>query len=179
VEQAATTILASAPFKLAYGIACAAAGRLEIARDIRSRAPRNRFTEIAFDHVWLTTIIGYAVLAIELADAGAAALLMPIVEPYADVVAFNGATSQGPVAAYVGKLASLLDRHEVAEEHLMQALDTATSFGWTYHRATTLYAPRPGSLPPRSERSMPSARRGSPRQRTCPASAAFGVGRFG
>jgi hypothetical protein len=34
----------------------------------------------------------------------------------------------------------LLDRHEVAEEHLMQALDTATSFGWTYHRATTLYA---------------------------------------
>ena len=85
--------------------------------------------------MWLTTIIGYAVLAIELADVDAAALLMPIVEPYADVVAFNGATSQGPVAAYAGKLASLLDRHEAAEEHLMQALATATSFGWTYHRA--------------------------------------------
>ena len=65
---------------------------------------------------------------------------MPIVEPYAEVVAFNGATSQGPVATYAGKLASLLGLYDTAEEHLMRALDTATSFGWTYHRATTLFA---------------------------------------
>lgn len=79
-------------------------------------------------------------LAIELADTEAAAQLLPIVEPYADEVAFNGATSQGPVAAYVGKLTSLLDRHDAAEEHLLRALDRATAFGWTYHRATTLFA---------------------------------------
>lgn len=140
VEQAASDSPGALPFKLAYGIACAATGRDDIARDILSEGVANRFTEIALDHVWLTTIVGYAVLAIELADAGAAALLMPIIEPYADVVAFNGATSQGPVAAYAGKLASLLDRHDEAEDFLSQALDTATAFGWMYHRATTLFA---------------------------------------
>jgi tetratricopeptide (TPR) repeat protein len=140
VEQAASANPGVAAFKLAYGISCAAAGRHENARDILAEGRANRFTEIAFDHAWLTTIIGYAVLAIELADADAAALLLPIIEPYAEVVAFNGATSQGPVAAYAGKLASLLGLHDAAEEHLLRALDTATSFGWTYHRATTLFA---------------------------------------
>jgi hypothetical protein len=49
-------------------------------------------------------------------------------------------TSQGPIAAYVGKLESLLGRHDDAEEHLRAALDIAEAFGWQYHRATTLFA---------------------------------------
>ena len=40
-------------------------------------------------------------------------------------VAFNGASSQGPIAAYLGKLASLQDRHDVADRHLHRALDLA------------------------------------------------------
>jgi hypothetical protein len=88
----------------------------------------------------MTSIIGYAVLAIELGDAQAAAYLRPIIEPFADEVAFNGVTSQGPVAAYAGRLASLLGEHDVAEEYLLGALDTATAFGWKYPRATTLFA---------------------------------------
>jgi hypothetical protein len=56
------------------------------------------------------------------------------------VISFNGATSQGPVSAYAGKLASLLSRHDEAEGYLKAALTTATAFGWTYHRATTLFA---------------------------------------
>jgi hypothetical protein len=55
-------------------------------------------------------------------------------------VAFNGATSQGPVAAYLGKLASLLGRHAEADDYLRDALGTAVAFGWEYHRATTLIA---------------------------------------
>ena len=82
----------------------------------------------------MTSVIGYAVLAIELDDAEAAAHLLPLIEPFAAEVAFNGATSQGPVAAYVGKLASLLGEHEVAEQYLLAALDIATAFGWKYHR---------------------------------------------
>jgi len=140
VEQAATDNPGVAPFKLAYGIASAAAGREEVAREILAEGVASRFSEILFDNVWLTTIIGYAVLAIELEDTEAAAHIMPIVEPYADDVAFNGVTSQGPIAAYVGKLASLVGAHETAEEHLQRALDTATAFGWTYHRASTLFA---------------------------------------
>ena len=88
----------------------------------------------------MTRVIGYAVLAIELHDTDAAALLLPVIEPFAAEVAFSGLTSQGPVGAYVGKLSSLLGRHEEAEDHLRAALATATAFGWTYHRATTLLA---------------------------------------
>jgi hypothetical protein len=41
-------------------------------------------------------------------------------------------------AAYLGRLASLLGRHDVADEYLRAALDTAVAFGWEYHRATTM-----------------------------------------
>jgi hypothetical protein len=44
------------------------------------------------------------------------------------------------VATYAGRLASLLGDHDIAEEYLLAALDTATAFGWKYSRATTLFA---------------------------------------
>jgi hypothetical protein len=128
------------PFKLAYGIICAAVGRDNVARDILSEGLATRFSEISVDNVWMTSVLGYAVLAIDLGDVEAAAQLLPLIEPFATEVSFNGATSQGPVAAYVGKLASLLGDHEVAEQYLLAALDIATAFGWKYHRATTLFA---------------------------------------
>ncbi|MGO9874360.1 MAG: hypothetical protein ACLPVY_11225 [Acidimicrobiia bacterium] len=59
---------------------------------------------------------------------------------FAAEVACNGASSQGPVSAYLGKLASLLGRQDVADDYLHAALSTATAFGWEYHRATTLIA---------------------------------------
>ena len=100
----------------------------------------SRFADVPADNLWMTQVIGYAVLAIELHDTDAAALLLPLIEPFAAEVAFSGLTSQGPVGAYVGKLSSLLGRHEEAEDHLRAALATASAFGWTYHRATTLLA---------------------------------------
>ncbi len=96
--------------------------------------------QLAVDNFWMTSVIAYVIIAIELDDREAAAQLLPVIEPYAVQVSFNGVTSQGPVAAYVGKLASLLGRHDEAERHLRAALATATAFGWTYHRATTLLA---------------------------------------
>jgi tetratricopeptide (TPR) repeat protein len=128
------------PFKLAYGIVCAAVGREADARDILVEGTVARFAELPPDNVWTTSVLGYAVLAIELADVDAARYLLPLIEPLADDVAFNGVTSQGPVAAYVGKLASLLAEYERAERALLTALATATAFGWVYHRATTLFA---------------------------------------
>jgi hypothetical protein len=92
------------------------------------------------DNFWMTSVIAYGIIAIELDDRDAAAQLLPVLEPYAAQVSFNGVTSQGPVAAYVGKLALLLGRHDEAERQLRAALATATSFGWIYHQATTLFA---------------------------------------
>jgi DNA-binding SARP family transcriptional activator len=140
IEQAAIDNRAVLPFKLAYGIICDTVGRHDIAREILREGVASRFTEISVDNVWMTSIIGYAVLAIELGDSQAAAYLRPIIEPFADEVAFNGVTSQGPVATYAGRLASLLGDHDIAEEYLLAALDTATAFGWKYSRATTLFA---------------------------------------
>ncbi len=140
VEQATKDDPAGLAFKLAYGIICTAVGRDDTAREILNDGMASGFAALPVDNIWTTCVIGYAILAIELDRADAAAQLLPLLAPHANDVAFNGVTSQGPIAAYVGKLESLLERHDDAEEHLRAALDIAEAFGWQYHRATTLFA---------------------------------------
>ena len=140
VEQTAADNPTIVPFALAYGIICAAVGREKVAREILRDGMANDFSEIPVNVFWMTSVIGYAILATELDDAEAALQLFPLIEPFAGQVAYNGVTSQGPIAAYVGKLASVLGWHDVAEDHLAVALEIATAFGWIYHRATTLFA---------------------------------------
>jgi len=140
VEQAARENPSVLPFKLAYGIICAAVGQADAAREILHEGMESGFAELPIDNFWMTSVIAYIIIAIELDDRDAAAQLLPVIEPYAAEISFNGVTSQGPVGAYAGKLASLLGRHDEAEDHLRAALATATGFGWTYHRATTLFA---------------------------------------
>jgi DNA-binding SARP family transcriptional activator len=128
------------PFRLAYAITCLSVGREDESRAILHQGADDEFTCIAVDWTWMTSVIGYAVLAVELQDADVAAQLFPILEPFADEVAFSGATSQGPISAYLGKLASVMGRHDEADAHLHRALDTTLAFGWRYHQATTLVA---------------------------------------
>jgi tetratricopeptide (TPR) repeat protein len=140
VEQAARENPAVLPFTLAYGIICATVGQADTAREILHEGLESDFADLGVDNFWMTSVIGYVIIALELGDCEAAARLLPVIEPYVSVISFNGATSQGPVSAYAGKLASLLGHHDEAEGHLKAALATATAFGWTYHRATTLFA---------------------------------------
>jgi DNA-binding SARP family transcriptional activator len=140
VEQAAIESPEVLGFKIAYAIVCASVGREDAAQEILDAGVSTRFSELGPDNLWTTSIVGYAIVATELGDAHAAAILLPLVEPYSAVVAFNGITSQGPVAAYVGKLASLVGEYEFAEQQLLAALEITTAFGWVYHRATTLFA---------------------------------------
>jgi hypothetical protein len=140
VEQATRENPSVLPFKLAYGIICVSVGQADVARVILREGMESGFAELPIDSFWMTSVIAYVIIAIELDDRDAAAQLLPVIEPNAAEISFNGVTSQGPVGAYVGKLASLLDRHDEAESHLRAALATATAFGWTYHRATTLFA---------------------------------------
>jgi DNA-binding SARP family transcriptional activator len=140
VEQLSNDAPTASPMRIAYGIISAAVDHEDVAREILAEGCTAGFAEIPRDAFWMTSVIGYAVLAIELADAAAAELLFPIIEPFGAEVAFNGASSQGPVSAYLGKLASLLGWHDVADEHLHAALEITTAFGWEYHRATTLIA---------------------------------------
>jgi DNA-binding SARP family transcriptional activator len=140
VEQAARENPSVLPFRLAHGIICVAVGDVDAAREILHEGMEGGFAVLDIDNFWMTSVIAYGIIAIELDDRDAAAQLLPVLEPYAAQVSFNGVTSQGPVAAYVGKLASLLGRHDEAERQLRTALATATAFGWIYHQATTLFA---------------------------------------
>ena len=138
VDQVLASGEAAMPFRLGHAIACAVSGRRDEATAVLEAGRASGFARVTQDLFWLTTIVGYAVLAIELDDRAAAAELLPLLEPYASQVAFNGATSQGPVAAYLGRLASTLDRFDEADRHLRAALATTEAFGWEYHRASTL-----------------------------------------
>lgn len=126
------------PFRLAYGILCCEVGRREEASTLLHDAIAGRLGSIPHDHTRTTTLIALATLAVELDDVAAADWLYPQIVPMADEVSFNGVTSQGPISAYAGKLAFLLERYDDAERHLLDALATADAFGWVYHRATTL-----------------------------------------
>jgi len=140
LEQAIAATPDSLPFRLAHAISCSVMGREGEAKDVLDEAAGTKFAGVAIDWTWMTTVIGYAVLAIELEDVAAAVELYPLLEPFGDQVAFNGATSQGYVGAYLGKLASLLGQHDVADAHLHRTLELNLSFGWKYHEATTLVA---------------------------------------
>ena len=138
IDQVLANGESATPFRLAHAIACAVSGRRDEAATVLRVGVAEGFEAVPHDLLWLTSIVGYAVLAIELGDNSAAAQLLPLLEPYAHQVAFNGATSQGPVSAYLGRLSSMLGLHDEADRHLGAALATATAFGWEYHRASTL-----------------------------------------
>ena len=127
--------------RLAYGIICSAVGHVETAEAILAEGMATEFAgdpggPDADDQPGRLREFSRS----SSPTSHAAAMLLPLLEPFVGEVSFTGLTSQGPIAAYVGKLESLLGRHELAEEHLRAALAVTERFGWNYHRATTLYA---------------------------------------
>ena len=127
-------------FRAGHALVCSELGRPDVGRAVLRDAMAAGLDAISQDSLGSTTLIAHAVLAIELEDVTAAEWLFPAISPLAGEVSFNGVTCQGPVSAYVGKLASLLGRYGDAERHLLEALATTEAFGWEYHRATTLVA---------------------------------------
>jgi DNA-binding SARP family transcriptional activator/tetratricopeptide (TPR) repeat protein len=140
LEAALETTPDAMAYRAAHAISCSVSGREHDALAFLLDGLRSGFEAVPTDWTWITTVIGYAVVAIELEHREAAAALHPIIEPYADQVAFTGGTSQGYIGAYVGKLASLLGDHDGADTHLRRALEVHRQLGWRYHEATTLVA---------------------------------------
>jgi len=125
------------PVKLTYHLAHAiASGPKQVASDLLSEAAAGGFRNVPPDVMWLTSMLGYATLAIELKDLDAAERLLAIIEPYAGQIA----TNLGPAGAYAGRLASLLGRPDVADRHLDAAFRIVDAFDWDYHRAAILMA---------------------------------------
>jgi hypothetical protein len=127
-------------FRAGHALVCCEVGQPDVGRDLLRQAVAAGLGAISQDSLGCTTLVAHAVLAIELDDVAAAEWLLPAIAPLAGEVSFNGVTSQGPVSAYAGKLQSILGRHDDAERHLLDALGTTETFGWQYHRTTTLIA---------------------------------------
>ena len=123
-------------YRLAHAIVSVASGPKQVAIDLLGEAAAEGFRNVPPDLMWMTSMLGYAILAIELEDLDAAAHLLAIIEPYAGQVA----TNLGPAAAYAGRLASLLGRHDVADQYLDTAFEIVDAFDWDYHRAAILMA---------------------------------------
>ena len=127
-------------FRVAHAICSLEVGQLVAPRALLREAIDHGIDAIPHDLIRSTNLLGYAILALGLEDAAAGAALLPEIEPFVDEVSYNAVTSQGPVAAYVGKLLTLVGRHDVAEGRLLEALTMTESFGWEYHCASTLVA---------------------------------------
>ena len=123
-------------YRLAHAIVSVASGPKQVASDLLGQAAADGFRNVPPDLMWMTSMLGYAILAIELEDLDAAAHLLAIIEPYAGQIV----TSLGPAAAYAGRLASLLGRHDVADQYLNTAFEIVDAFDWDYHRAAILMA---------------------------------------
>ncbi len=141
VEQViASEAVVELSYRLGHAIVCCEVGRPEAAIDLLHEAMHTDTDATPDDFLRSTELLGYAVLALEVEDVEAAAWLYPELVPLAGEVSFNSMTSQGPIAAYAGKLASLLGQTDDAESFLLDALATTVRFEWHYHRATTLLA---------------------------------------
>jgi tetratricopeptide (TPR) repeat protein len=97
----------------------------------------DRCAALPFDEEWLVSMGLLAETAAALADREHAAVLYELLVPYADRVAISyPEVSTGSVARYLGLLAATIDRHEEAERHFEDALQTNARIGapsWLAH----------------------------------------------
>jgi tetratricopeptide (TPR) repeat protein len=81
------------------------------------------FSEHPYDSNWLAGIAIYAQACSNLGEPAAAAKLYELLEPWADHVAFNSATTWGLVGRLLGNLARILGRYDEAERRLVTAAE--------------------------------------------------------
>jgi DNA-binding CsgD family transcriptional regulator len=102
----------------------AESGQLEQARQHYQHSMSAGFTRIPVDANWLVTLTLLAQTAVLLADREGATALYDLLQPYAEQVVVAGAAvaCHGAVAFYLGILAAMLNRCDVAQEHFDRAL---------------------------------------------------------
>jgi hypothetical protein len=90
------------------------------------------------DTAWLNGMTEYADAAICCADPGYAQTLYDVLEPWEDQFsAAGGFTAEGPVCLYLGALATVLERYDDAERHLLHSTDICAHNGMKFYAALT------------------------------------------
>jgi class 3 adenylate cyclase/tetratricopeptide (TPR) repeat protein len=99
----------------------AEASNLGAARQLLAEARHTGFGA-SYDYIFFMVMSYWAVAAVEVGDADAAAVLYDQLLPWHDRVGFTGVAMTGAVAHYLGRLANLLGRHDEATAHFGRAL---------------------------------------------------------
>ncbi|MEA2624466.1 MAG: hypothetical protein QOD06_511, partial [Candidatus Binatota bacterium] len=136
VEAAVGGILDQAP--AVHGVRCALAfalaelGRPDEARLELERLGARGFRDINRDAVWLVSMTFLAEAAARIGDTERAATLYDLLAPHAALGVVVGPPPvawYGPVAHYLGCLASTLGRTEEAEVHFQRAIERSLAMG--------------------------------------------------
>jgi tetratricopeptide (TPR) repeat protein len=91
------------------------------ALELLDDAAAGRFGSLPLDPIWLTGISCYAEVASELRAVDAAGSLFEMLQPWHGHVIDNGLTIQGPVAHFLGGLATVLGVYDQAESYFAEA----------------------------------------------------------
>ncbi len=113
------------------------AGRHDEARSLLDRATEVAFADLPEDLLWAYGMSTYAEVAIQLDQVEAAALLYEQLVPFDRYLTFVGTVCEGPIAHYLGGLATVLGRFEEAGRHLATAAALADAAGSPFYEART------------------------------------------
>ena len=97
------------------------AERYDEARPLLAAAAKRGFGWVPLDHLWSSTLVAWSEVASALDERDAAGSLYEQLSPHRHTMAWTGATTSGPVARALGRLALLLDRYDEAQSHLALA----------------------------------------------------------
>ena len=92
------------------------------------------------DGVWLCAMRLFAAVAVDVGDRDAAGELYDLLVPFADQVASDGATVQGPLGGPLGRLAALVGRYDDAEAWFQRAVAQEEQLGARLDLARTQVA---------------------------------------
>jgi tetratricopeptide (TPR) repeat protein len=114
-----------------------AASRLDDAHRLLEQFAAADF-ELRTDPVtWLHTMVSYAAVAVGCRDTGIAASLFDRLEPFADQVPTNTVVVREPVSHYLGELAAVLGRAEIADAYFTRAAAFSGEVGAKFFAAHT------------------------------------------
>ena len=118
LEQSVAAFPSVSGWRAGLASAYSLVGRRDEAAAIVERAAADGFTDVLFDQGRTTALALYADATFEGGLRRPAAILYDLIEPWADQVAWNGASIYGHARMWLGLLAATLDRHDSADRHL-------------------------------------------------------------
>ena len=110
-------------FRSILALALLAAERVDDSRRVLRIDGDTGFQELARDVTFLSVVCIFARVAGRVGDAEAAELLYRLLEPFAPLIAYPGFAAWGPVALFLGELATARGDLTAAERHLRAAAE--------------------------------------------------------